>query len=126
MLPTKCGHPLRTRVGPARSITGKTQYSTFNLGKEEQLQNMFMPTHIRVDLEYIPSAKRPFPTTISLLTTNRQGQGKANIIASTHSNTCPNMQIIQQVYLTILAEVGKNTHLSPLSRPATRKHDLTT
>jgi hypothetical protein len=51
MLPTKCGHPLRTRVGPARSITGKTQYSTFNLGKEEQLQNMFMPTHIRVDLD---------------------------------------------------------------------------
>jgi hypothetical protein len=40
----KCCHLLGRPVKPARSIIGSKEYPTFNLGKEQQLQNMFMPT----------------------------------------------------------------------------------
>jgi hypothetical protein len=40
----KCCHLFGRPVEPARSITGSKEYPTFNFGKEQQLQNMFMPT----------------------------------------------------------------------------------
>lgn len=40
----KCCHLLGRPVKPARSIIGSKEYPTFNFGKEQQLQNMFMPT----------------------------------------------------------------------------------
>lgn len=40
----ECCHLFGRPVKPARSIIGSKEYPTFNFGKEQQLQNMFMPT----------------------------------------------------------------------------------